>query len=43
VPIAWTALEARARELEAQHGLEFSRFVQSLKKMNPHDAQYLYP
>jgi spermidine synthase len=42
-PLAWTVLEARARELEAHYSLEFSRFVQSLKKMNPHDAQYLYP
>ena len=42
-PLAWSALEARARDLEAQHGLEFTRFVQSLRKMNPHDAEYLYP
>ncbi|HEX2827191.1 MAG TPA: polyamine aminopropyltransferase [Burkholderiales bacterium] len=42
-PLAWSALEARARELESLHALEFSRFVQSLKKMNPHDAQSLYP
>ena len=42
-PLAWTDLEARAQTLETQYGLEFSRFVQSLKKMNPHDARYLYP
>jgi spermidine synthase len=42
-PLAWSALEARARDLEAQYGLEFPRFVESLKKMNPHDAQFLYP
>jgi spermidine synthase len=42
-PLAWPALESRASELEARHGLEFTKFVASLKKMNPHDAQYLYP
>jgi spermidine synthase len=42
-PLAWTDLETRAQALEAQYGLEFSRFVQSLKKMNPHDARCLYP
>ena len=42
-PLAWGALQGRARELEAEYGLEFARFVASLEKMNPHDAQYLYP
>ena len=42
-PLEWSALEARARELEDAYGLEFGKFVESLKKMNPHDAQYLYP
>ena len=42
-PLAWSALEERARDLEAEHGLEFGKFVESLKKMNPHDAQNLYP
>jgi spermidine synthase len=41
--LAWSALEAKALDLEAQYGLEFARFVASLKKMNPHDAQHLYP
>ena len=42
-PLEWSALASRAVELEAAYGLEFSRFVESLKKMNPHDAQHLYP
>jgi spermidine synthase len=42
-PLAWSDLDARARALEAQYGLEFGKFVESLKKMNPHDAQHLYP
>ena len=42
-PLAWSALEARAHALETEYGLEFPRFVASLKKMNPHDAQSLYP
>jgi spermidine synthase len=41
--LAWSELEHRARTLEAQYGLEFTRFVQSLRKMNPHDAQHLFP
>jgi hypothetical protein len=41
--VSWKALESRALELEAEYGLEFPRFVESLKKMNPHDADYLYP
>lgn len=39
---AWAGLESRARELEAAYGLEFTRFVASLRKMNRHDAQRLY-
>jgi len=39
---AWRDLEARARTLEAAYGLEFVRFVASLRKMNRHDAERLY-
>lgn len=38
----WDALTARARELEQQYGLEFQRFVTSLRKMNRHDKQQLF-
>jgi spermidine synthase len=41
--LAWADLANRARELEARYGLEFSKFVESLKKMNPHDGEHLYP
>jgi spermidine synthase len=41
--VSWTTLGKRAIELEAEYGLEFPRFVESLKKMNPHDSDYLYP
>ena len=37
----WAELEQRASGLEAVYGLEFARFVQSLRRMNPHDATYL--
>jgi len=40
--LAWRELESRARALEAVHGLEFTRFVASLRKMNRHDAERLY-
>jgi spermidine synthase len=42
-PLEWKALAQRAAALEAQHGLEYQRFVESLKKMNPQDAERLYP
>jgi spermidine synthase len=42
-PLAWKDLARRAAELEAQYGLEYGRFVESLRKMNPHDAESLYP
>jgi spermidine synthase len=42
-PLAWADLASGARELEARYGLEFTKFVESLKKMNPHDADHLYP
>ena len=41
--LAWAALESRARDLEAEYGLEFAKFVESLRKMNPHNAEHLYP
>jgi spermidine synthase len=37
----WGELEQRATKLETVYGLEFRRFVQSLRRMNPHDATYL--
>ncbi len=36
---AWAQLRARATELEAQYGLEFTRFVQEFTQMNPHDSE----
>jgi spermidine synthase len=42
-PLKWTDLTRRAEALEAAQGLEYTRFVESLKKMNPHDADRLYP
>ena len=38
---AWQALRARAAELQTIYGLEFTRFVQELPLMNPHDAERL--
>lgn len=37
----WEDLRARARTLETVHGLEFTRFVQELAVMNPHDRDRL--
>ena len=37
----WQDLHARARELESMYGLEFTRFVDDLKAMNPHDHERL--
>ena len=39
---SWRVLERRARELEAQYGLEFSRFLERLKERSPHDAYRLF-
>lgn len=39
----WEQLSARASALERRYGLEFPRFVQSMRKMNRHDEQQLYP
>ena len=41
-PLAWQALEQRARDLEAHYGLEFGRFVGGLRRMNRCDATRLY-
>lgn len=38
----WKALRERARDLEARYGLEFPRFVDELKGMNPHDRNRLF-
>lgn len=41
-PFEWAALARRATVLEAQYGLEYSRFVEGLTKMNPHNTELLY-
>jgi len=38
----WDELERRARGLEARYGLEFGKFVRSLRKMNRWDEERLY-
>jgi spermidine synthase len=38
----WDELAARAGTLEQCYGLEFTRFVQSMRKMNRHDEHRLY-
>jgi spermidine synthase len=42
-PFEWKKLAARADKLEDDLGLEFPRFTTALRKMNRHDANYLYP
>jgi spermidine synthase len=37
----WQALFERARALESAYGLEFTRFVEGLRKMNRHDREGL--
>jgi spermidine synthase len=37
----WQALRERGAQLEASFGLEFTRFVQELPLMNPHDTERL--
>jgi spermidine synthase len=39
--LTWQALNERAAELQSAYGLEFPRFVEGLRKMNPHDAERL--
>ena len=41
--LEWKKLGARAEKLEDDLGLEFSRFATAFRKMNRHDANYLYP
>jgi spermidine synthase len=38
----WEDLEQSGRILQQAYGLEFPRFVESLRKMNRHDAQQLF-
>lgn len=40
--LRWDALEQRAHALERAYGLEFTRFVASLRKMNRHDEEHLF-
>ena len=39
--LRWDELRDRARELEAAYGLEFLRFVEVLKRLNPHTEKRL--
>jgi spermidine synthase len=39
--VTWAALAERATALEARYDLGFTRFVESLRKMNRHDEKYL--
>ncbi len=39
---SWRTLERRAHDLEAEYGLEFSRFVERLKERNAHDSRRLF-
>jgi spermidine synthase len=41
VRLRWDELRDRARELEAAYGLEFLRFVEVLKRLNPHTEKRL--
>jgi spermidine synthase len=41
-PFRWSELSRRADTLQNGHGLEYPRFVESLRKMNRHDAEYLH-
>lgn len=40
--LRWDALARRALELERLYGLEFPRFVASLRRMNDHDEERLF-
>jgi spermidine synthase len=39
--LRWDELRERAKLLEARHGLEFVRFVEGLKRLNPHTDKRL--
>ena len=41
--LRWSELAQRAATLEKQNELEYSRFVEGLRKMNRHDGERLYP
>jgi spermidine synthase len=41
-PFRWADLQLRAEVLQKDHALEYPRFVESLRKMNRHDAAQLY-
>jgi spermidine synthase len=41
VLLRWDELRERARQLEAQYGLEFVRFVEGLRRLNPHTDKRL--
>jgi len=41
-PFEWSALTARAASLEDEFGLEFCKFVESLRKLNRSDATHLH-
>ena len=40
--LTWDTLAERATGLEARYELGFTRFVEGLRKMNPHDEKYLF-
>ena len=40
-PTKWDLLRARARQLESRVGLEFPKFVEGLRQMNPHTENRL--
>ena len=39
--LSWDELNERARALQARYGLEFLRFVEGMKRLNPHTDQRL--
>jgi spermidine synthase len=41
-PFVWIDLQARADQLQSDHGLEYPSFVAGLRKMNRHDGHKLY-
>jgi spermidine synthase len=41
-PFRWDDLLLRANALQSEHGLEYPRFVEGLRKMNRHDSAHLY-
>jgi spermidine synthase len=41
--VSWKDLAERADALHQQHGLEYPRFVEGLRKMNRYDSENIYP